>query len=541
MLNPVNGPAVIPSSKLLRDASVARSIPGLGSRRGNAPKKPAQPTSSSPRFSIRRPTVSLADINAATRSDLSFTFPEHTGAIDMRFLAATLRTFLLAGISLAVVRIPAMGSWLADDALWKRAGDICVQLVSRDLGLVLIWGVLVRLFRQVLNQTLSTGGQTRYWTIEGNCTVLSAAIVAGSIYLSDVRTESRLMLFSALAVNLASTAGWLAFRSLLCRDQDRSPGQKKNVLIVGAGNIGRGIADYLSHNERHGRSVKGFLEEDRYLDSRIIGSINDLAEVARAEFIDEIIVAEPHRREHARIAIIEAFRNHLDVRVVPELYGPSTPDLALPIPVLPLHEEPIPEFGLFMKRVMDVTLAAAVLVALAPVLALIAVLIRIDSPGPAFYRAARVGKKGRAFIFCKFRTMVVDADSAKDCLRDRNERNGPLFKVTADPRITKVGRFLRRYSLDELPQLWNVIRGDMSLVGPRPHPLDDYQRYALQHLRRLDVTPGITGLWQVTARRDPSFYKNMELDLEYIERWSLWLDIRILALTAKAVLTGTGA
>src|SRR5205085_5885935 len=308
MLNPVNGPAVIPSSKLLRDASVARSIPGLGSRRRTAPNKPAQSTSSSHPFNIRRPLFSLVDINASTRSDLSFTFPEHTGAIGMRFVTATLRTFLLAGISLAVVHIPAMGSWLADGALWKRAGDICVQLVSRDLGLVLIWGVLVSLFRQVLNQTMSTGWQRRYWTIEGNCTVLSAAIVAVSIYLSDVRTENRLMLFSALAVNLASTAGWLAFRSLLCRDQDRSPGEKKNVLIVGAGNIGRGIADYLSHNERHGRSVKGFLDEDRYLDSRIIGSTEDLAEVARAEFIDEIIVAEPHRGEHARIAIIEALR-----------------------------------------------------------------------------------------------------------------------------------------------------------------------------------------------------------------------------------------
>jgi FlaA1/EpsC-like NDP-sugar epimerase len=264
----------------------------------------------------------------------------------MRFVADTLRTFLFAGISLAVVRIPEMGSWQADGALWKHAGDLCVQLVSRDLGLVLMWGVLVSLFRQVLNQSISTGGQTR---IEGNSTVLSAAIVAVSIYLSDLRTENRLMLFSALAVNLAGTAGWLAFRTLLCRDQDRSRGEKKNVLIVGAGNIARGIADYLSHNERHGRRVKGFLDEDRYLDSRIIGSIEDLAEVARAEFIDEIIVAEPHRREHARIAIIEALRNHLDVMVVSELYLPSTSDLSLPIPVLPLHEEPIPEFGLFMK------------------------------------------------------------------------------------------------------------------------------------------------------------------------------------------------
>lgn len=137
--------------------------------------------------------------------------------------------------------------------------------------------------------------------------------------------------------------------------------------------------------------------------------------------------------------------------------------------------------------------------------------------------------------------MVRDADASKAPLRARNERTGPLFKVKNDPRITRVGGMLRRYSLDELPQLWNVIRGEMSLVGPRPHPVDDYQRYGLQHLRRLDVTPGITGLWQVRARRDPSFYRNMELDLEYIERWSLWLDVKILVQTLGAVLMGTGA
>jgi lipopolysaccharide/colanic/teichoic acid biosynthesis glycosyltransferase len=156
------------------------------------------------------------------------------------------------------------------------------------------------------------------------------------------------------------------------------------------------------------------------------------------------------------------------------------------------------------------------------------------------YAAPRAGRKGRSFLCYKFRSMVRDADALKEYLRKRNERHGPFFKITDDPRITRVGRVLRRYSLDELPQLWNVLKGEMSLVGPRPHPLDDFSAYAIEHLPRLDVTPGITGLWQVTARRDPSFQAGMNLDIDYIHRWSLGMDLRILLKTAGAVLRGSG-
>jgi lipopolysaccharide/colanic/teichoic acid biosynthesis glycosyltransferase len=197
-------------------------------------------------------------------------------------------------------------------------------------------------------------------------------------------------------------------------------------------------------------------------------------------------------------------------------------------------------FPLLLKRATDVSLSALLLILTAPLLAVIGLAIRLDSPGPIFYRAQRAGKKGRAFLCCKFRTMVADADQTKDFLRRQNEREGPTFKLTHDPRITCAGRFLRRYSLDELPQLWNVLRGEMSLVGPRPHPLDDIARYAFDHLRRLDVIPGMTGLWQVTARNNPSFQRNLQLDLQYIECWSLWLDLRILYKTVFAVLEGTG-
>jgi lipopolysaccharide/colanic/teichoic acid biosynthesis glycosyltransferase len=193
-----------------------------------------------------------------------------------------------------------------------------------------------------------------------------------------------------------------------------------------------------------------------------------------------------------------------------------------------------------LKRSMDLAVSFFGLIASLPLLGGLAILVWLQSPGPILYRSLRVGRCGRVFVCYKFRTMVVNADDRKESLRSRNERVGPLFKMANDPRVTQLGKFLRRYSLDELPQLWNVLRGDMSLVGPRPHPPDDVRRYGAADLRRLQITPGLTGLWQVTARRDPSFRRNIALDLEYIERRNLWMDLAILYKTIFAVLDGTG-
>jgi lipopolysaccharide/colanic/teichoic acid biosynthesis glycosyltransferase len=170
----------------------------------------------------------------------------------------------------------------------------------------------------------------------------------------------------------------------------------------------------------------------------------------------------------------------------------------------------------------------------------IAIAIRWDSKGSIFYGAERIGRKGRTFCCYKFRTMVEDADKLKADLEHMNERDGILFKIANDPRMTRVGAMLRKYSLDELPQFYNVLRGDMSLVGPRPPMAAEVEQYDLAHLRRLDVLPGITGLWQVEARQDPSFDSYISLDTAYVENWSLWLDLKILARTVHVVLSGTG-
>ncbi len=317
----------------------------------------------------------------------------------------------------------------------------------------------------------------------------------------------------------------------------------RNVLIVGAGGLGHRLANYLEKHPELGRTVCGFLDDRKLPGKGVMGRTSDLAELARAGFVDEVILAGPHDREKTLWVVRAAQQLRLDVKMAPDLFGcePMRETERIgDMPLISLHEERLPVAGLFLKRALDVACAGAALIVMAPVLTLLAILIKLDSPGPVLYAAPRAGRKGRPFRCYKFRTMVRDADVLKKGLRERNQRQGPFFKIADDPRITRVGRVLRRYSLDELPQLWNVLKGEMSLVGPRPHPLDDFLAYAIEHLPRLDVIPGMTGLWQVTARRDPSFQAGMDLDIEYIHRWSLGMDLRILLKTAAVVLRGSG-
>lgn len=200
----------------------------------------------------------------------------------------------------------------------------------------------------------------------------------------------------------------------------------------------------------------------------------------------------------------------------------------------------VPALARVAKRVLDLVISSAALLVLWPLMLLIAIAVKLELPGPAVYASIRVGKNGVPFVCFKFRTMVPGANLLRKRLHHLNQRRGPFFKIANDPRVTPLGRFLRRYSLDELPQFWNVLMGEMSLVGPRPHPLEDVEQYGPGHEQRLEVLPGMTGLWQVTARENPSFETCMQLDVDYIRHWSLLLDYKILLLTLPAVLAGKG-
>jgi len=195
---------------------------------------------------------------------------------------------------------------------------------------------------------------------------------------------------------------------------------------------------------------------------------------------------------------------------------------------------------LFAKRSFDILFSLLALVLISPALLLIAILVKLDSTGPILYVSERIGRNGKQFRFFKFRTMVKDADSLRGALQHLNERRGSLFKMSNDPRVTRLGKLLRRYSLDELPQFFSVLSGDMSVIGPRPCLTSEYAHYTKEQRRRADVVPGITGLWQVQARTDPSAETYFAMDTFYAENWSLWLDFKILLKTVGVVFSGTG-
>lgn len=406
------------------------------------------------------------------------------------------------------------------------------------LGTSLLFGIATTLIGYS-EGLYRTSGQSELLILAKSVAWASILLTAISC-LSEIHGLSPAHLLASALLSLATAASWRSWGVKTHRPRIA----QRNVLVVGAGSTLMHVVDYLENHPELGRKIRGIFEEDHSLERGISQFTENLAKMARAEFVDEIILAGPSSRDLARQTIREAKQNHLDVSVVPDLYGCTLQDSRIEslgeVPFVKLHQETLPGIGLLAKRILDVALAGSALLVSLPFLLLIAAAVRLDSRGPAFYNAERVGRKGRRFRCHKFRTMICGAGAIKERLRGSNQREGPTFKIATDPRITRVGHWLRKYSLDELPQLWNVVKGDMSLVGPRPHPLDDFARYELGHLRRLDMTPGITGLWQVTARRSPSFLVNLTLDLEYIEKWSLWMDLQILCKTVAVVFQGTG-
>ena len=322
----------------------------------------------------------------------------------------------------------------------------------------------------------------------------------------------------------------------------------RNVVIVGHGNQAQALHDQLKENPQLGYVLKGILDSSEgqlcNLEAdTILGSITNLPAIVRANFIDEIFVCH-HDREIVKRVVDEAQRCGLGVHIIPDLYdglawgAPVEFRGRFPTLYLPHRSKPIIE--LVAKRWLDATCSITILLIGSPVLLLIAVAIKLDSPGPVIYASTRIGRKGRRFRCYKFRTMSANAEAMKDALLHLNERDGVLFKMANDPRITRVGRFLRKYSLDELAQFWNVLKGEMSMVGPRPPLADEVQQYELDHLRRLDVLPGITGLWQVESRSNPSFARYISLDVQYVERWHLLMDVKILFKTIAVVFAGGG-
>jgi exopolysaccharide biosynthesis polyprenyl glycosylphosphotransferase len=325
--------------------------------------------------------------------------------------------------------------------------------------------------------------------------------------------------------------------------------ETRNVLIVGDGRVAHALRNHLQALPHMGFRFMGFVSLDGTgadtSNPQVIGDIRNCVALARSLFVDEIYFSTPADKQTVISVVEEARAIGIDVRVVPDLYDGlawnAQVEFIGQFPTIPLHRRDFPRGAFVLKRVLDIGLSLLALLVALPFMLVIALMVRSDSEGPILYKAARIGRKGRMFTCYKFRTMVVNAEKLKQELLEQNQRDGILFKMKNDPRITRVGERLRKYSLDELPQLFNVLIGDMSLVGPRPPLASEVEKYDLAHLRRLDVLPGITGLWQVEAREDPSFDSYISLDTAYVENWSLVLDLRILARTVGVVLAGTGS
>jgi exopolysaccharide biosynthesis polyprenyl glycosylphosphotransferase len=423
-----------------------------------------------------------------------------------------------------------------------------------DLGqhslVFLFWAVLILLLFRMYN--LYTTDRTISYLDEsiltGKALLLALLPVAAAVFFLQIKIFSR-EVFVIQAVSLfIALIGWRVLKRFLVRRRVSRGFNNQHVLIIGAGKVGRRLAEEIARNRYLGLEVVGFLDDNMTGEVGgypVLGGVENFEEVVRKKFIDDVLVSIPSERRLVARLIMESRKLGKSIRVVPDLLslgmeGVRSGYLGM-IPLLEYYNRGLHGADLILKRAFDIAASALALVVLSPVMLGIGLAIRLDSPGPVIYASKRNGKKGILFNFYKFRTMHEDADKMLEELRHMDETDGPIFKIKNDPRVSRVGRFLRRYSLDELPQLWNVLKGDMSLVGPRPPTPNEVVEYEDWQLKRLEIRPGLTCLWQVSGRSNLTFREWMKLDLFYIENWSFWLDIKIILRTIVVVFKGEGA
>lgn len=371
----------------------------------------------------------------------------------------------------------------------------------------------------------------------------------GISFLMKFADFSRLVIISYWGVSLLTSIVIRGIRRTIYLRLASSGKLSKNVLIVGAGKIGKSLMDELNTHKWLGYKVIGYVDDSFYETYRGInhlGPIKNLKHVLyHMQHVDELIITIPSERQLVNELITDLRKLNINIKIVPDMFNLVTSTVQLgtisALPIVTLIKTPMRGPALIIKRLIDLFLSINLVILGLPLLLTTALAIKLDSPGPVLYKQVRIGKNGKQFYMYKFRSMVQGADQMTDKLQDENEINGPAFKIKNDPRKTKVGAFIRKYSIDELPQILNVIAGHMSLVGPRPPLPREVEQYGDWEWRRLEVVPGITGLWQVSGRSDLSFQQWINLDIYYIEHWNLVLDLKILIKTLPVVLKGEGA
>jgi exopolysaccharide biosynthesis polyprenyl glycosylphosphotransferase len=437
--------------------------------------------------------------------------------------------FALAFFMRAVPRDGAASSAAAESPVWLAA-------------IVAAFAITLLASRGLYDLEHPLPWPTQLYAIVSSVSIALVGAVVLSLFVDEPFAKSWSAAGSAIAITGLVVWHLAAARGYAALSRTVFPGRR--AIIVGANVAGRESARELTEK---GYQVVGYADNGSDLldeiDRPLLGPIARLDEIVQDFGVDELVIALPaDRRAQLSRVLTRGFGRRVRVKYAAD-FGELLPrrfnirwigarhyiDFA---PVAPVS---------CVKRISDVVLATLGLAALAPIFFAVAVAIKLDSPGPTFYHQVRVGKDGRRFRMLKFRSMQQDADGLILGLLERNEVTGPMFKIRRDPRVTRVGRFLRRYSLDELPQLINVARGDMSLVGPRPPTAAEIEKYEDWQLGRLRARPGITGLWQVSGRSEVPFHDMVRLDLHYIRNWSFALDVEILLRTIPAVLTTKGA
>ncbi|MBF0504287.1 MAG: sugar transferase [Candidatus Omnitrophica bacterium] len=370
---------------------------------------------------------------------------------------------------------------------------------------------------------------------------LSTLVAIVLVYLLKIQDFPRgILIFSAAALSVLLSV-WRVLKKLLVNFLVEHGYNNFNAVIIGAGKIGVLLADEIKKQPALGIKVIGFLDDEK---EGLLGKLKDFESIAQREFIRQIFITI-HPDYQVFIKLLETARElNIAVRVVPQGYEYIAQDfIKYNIGIVPILEYSDIDVNYRQKgkRIFDFLVSLLLMILLLPFFILLMILIKLDSPGPVFYNSKRYGHNARMFSMYKFRSMVINADELLGQLKDKNEVDGPIFKIKRDPRTTPMGTFLRRYSLDELPQIFNVLKGDMSLVGPRPFPIAQVEKEDLRQLRRLGIRPGITGLWQIKGRSDVSFDKLLRWDIWYINNWSFWLDLYILFKTFPVVIKGKGA
>lgn len=416
------------------------------------------------------------------------------------------------------------------------------------LCIIPLWVLLLKAFGAYGSMREKGFGKI-FWTIfEASLIAILAFSTAAFLFRLDLLSRTFVLAFFVTATSLLTLEKLLILQIL--RNARLKGLNFRVVLIIGSGPRGQKFARMIEAHPEWGQKILGFIDEEEMLGkavgtARVIGTFADLGRILEENVVDEVVFIMPRKwlsRLEEYVGVCEKIGVKATIAV--DFFDTA---IAKPVikemdgwPLLTFDTTPQDFFSLSLKRVLDTVGSAVGLILLAPLFLGIALIIKLTSPGPVFFRQIRCGVHGRTFEILKFRTMIFDAEKKLAALQKLNELEGPVFKIRNDPRITAIGRLLRKTSLDELPQLINVLMGDMALVGPRPPIPSEVERYERWQRRRLSMRPGITCIHEVVARNNKDFNVWMRMDLEYIDNWYFGLDLKILARTLLAVVKGTG-